>query len=100
MNIIERLKEKYPEMTKKQKQIAEYMMSHVDKMSFITLKELSAETQVTEMTILNACSAFGYANFNEVKYEFRKYISMQNKIELHKENEYPSSYVPNYDREE
>ena len=39
MNIIERLKEKYPEMTKKQKQIAEYMMSHVDKMSFITLKE-------------------------------------------------------------
>ena len=51
MNIIERLKEKYPEMTKKQKQIAEYMMSHVDKMSFITLKELSAETQVTEMTI-------------------------------------------------
>lgn len=87
-------------MTKKQKQIADYMMSHVDKMSFITLKDLSAETQVTEMTILNACSAFGYANFNEVKYEFRKYISMQNKIELHKENEYPSNYVPKCDMEE
>lgn len=100
MNIIERLKERYPDMTKKQKQIADYMMSHVDKMSFITLKDLSAETQVTEMTILNACSAFGYANFNEVKYEFRKYISMQNKIELHKENEYPSNYVPKCDMEE
>lgn len=100
MNIIERLKERYPDMTKKQKQIADYMMSHVDKMSFITLKDLSAETQVTEMTILNACNAFGYANFNEVKYEFRKYISMQNKIELHKENEYPSNYVPKCDMEE
>ena len=100
MNIIERLQERYPDMTKKQKQIADYMMSHVDKMSFITLKDLSAETQVTEMTILNACSAFGYANFNEVKYEFRKYISMQNKIELHKENEYPSNYVPKCDMEE
>lgn len=100
MNVIERLKEKYPDMTKKQKQIAEYMMSHVDRMSFITLKDLSTETQVTEMTILNACTAFGYANFNEVKYEFRKYISMQNKIELHKENEYPSNYVPKCNLEE
>lgn len=100
MNIIERLKEKYPNMTKKQKQIAEYMMNHVDKMSFITLKELSAETNVTEMTILNACAAFGYANFNEVKYEFRNYISMLNKIELHQENEYPSTFIPKYELED
>ena len=50
-------------MTKKQKQIAEYMMSHVDKMSFITLKELSAETQVTEMTILNALQCIWICEF-------------------------------------
>lgn len=100
MNIIERLKEKYPNMTKKQKQIAEYMINHVDKMSFITLKELSAETKVTEMTILNACAAFGYANFSEVKYEFRNYISMMNKIELHQENAYPSTFIPKYELED
>lgn len=100
MNIIERLKEKYPNMTKKQKQIAEYMINHVDKMSFITLKDLSAETKVTEMTILNACAAFGYANFNEVKYEFRNYISMLNKIELHQENAYPSTFIPKYELED
>lgn len=52
------------------------------------------------MTILNACAAFGYANFNEVKYEFRNYISMLNKIELHQENEYPSTFIPKYELED
>lgn len=49
MNVIERLKEKYPDMTKKQKQIAEYMMSHVDRMSFMRklrrLRRLSEHRQ-------------------------------------------------------
>lgn len=100
MEILTVLKEKYPGMTKKQKQIADYMMTHPEQMTFITLKELSKEVDATEVTILKACSEFGYENFNEVKYEFRKYVSMQEQFELHKENEYFSTAIPKYELKE
>lgn len=100
MEILTVLKEKYPSMTKKQKQIADYMMAHPEQMTFITLKELSKAVDATEVTILKACSDFGYENFNEVKYEFRKYVSMQEQFEIHKENEYTSTAIPKYELEE
>lgn len=51
------------------------MVSHAENMAFITLRELSREVEITEITILNMCKALGYESFNEVKYEFRKYIN-------------------------
>lgn len=100
MDIITVIKEKYNSMTKKQKQIADYMVANPEKMTFITLKELRQELNVSEITILNACSMLNYSNFNEVKYEFRKYVSIQQKIELHEGNEYISSEIPNYELED
>ena len=100
MDIIETIQSRYVGLTKKQKQIADYMVNHIDKMSFITLKEMSAATAITETTILNACSAMGFSSFNEVKYEFRKYVSMQEQFEIHKENEYTSTAIPKYELEE
>ena len=80
MNVIERIQEKYGEMTKKQRVLADYMLENPDSMSFMTMKNLSSRTQVSEMTILNYCTALGYGNYNELKYEFRKYINERNKI--------------------
>ena len=66
-------------------------------MSFMTLKELSAETGISEMTILHACTALGYGNYNELKYEFRKYITIQGKIEVQQQDLYSSPGVPEYE---
>ena len=97
MNVIERIQEKYGDMTRKQRVLADYMLENPDSMSFMTMKNLSGRTQVSEMTILNYCTALGYGNYNELKYEFRKYINERNKIEVQRQNEYLNASVPEYE---
>lgn len=97
MDIISTIKEKYSGLTRKQKQIADYMLEHIERMSFLTLRELSKETGITPMTILNTCMALGYSSFNEMKYESRKYLSLQEKVEVQRFNEYSSTYIPSYE---
>ena len=75
MNIKKRIEEYYQGLTKKQKSVADFIREHIEMMSFITLKEMSQQIGVTEITILNTCQSLGYDNFNELKYECRKMIS-------------------------
>lgn len=95
--MIAKIKNKYPELTRKQKLIADYMLKNIEKMSFLTLRELSEELEITEVTILNACSALGFSSFNELKYESRKYASLMEKVNLHRDMEYSSVYIPEYE---
>lgn len=97
MDIIETIRHKYPALTKKQRLLADYMLSSPESMSFMTLKELSSRTGVSEMTILHACSALGLANYNELKYEFRKYLSESSQVEVQQANEYKNLSVPDYE---
>jgi DNA-binding MurR/RpiR family transcriptional regulator len=88
------IKERYDSMTRTQKKVLDYMLANPESMCFITLRELSAETEVSEPTILTTCAALGYENFNELKYEFRKYISLLAKVMVQVENLYASPRVP------
>ena len=96
-DIIMRIEECYLTMTKKQRQVADYMKENIDTMSFITLKEMSKELGITEITILNACKVLGYNSFNEVKYEVRKYINVNRRMVLYSQNEYFNSSLPEYE---
>lgn len=100
MDIMTRIENNYPTMTKKQKQIADYMKTHADNMTFVTLKELSQEIGITEITVLNMCKALGYTSFNEVKYEFRKYVNQNKKIDVYKNNDYYTTSVPEEERQD
>lgn len=97
IDIMMRIEECYPRMTKKQRQIAEYIKENVDMMAFITLREMSKELKVTEITILNACKVLGYESFNEVKYDVRKYINMNRRIGFYQQNDYFNTAVPAYE---
>lgn len=92
-----RIEKRYPFMTKKQKQVADYMKENVETMTFITLRDMSRELKVTEITILNTCKVLGYGSFNEVKYEIRKYININRRIGLYEQNEYFHTDVPAYE---
>ncbi len=94
MDVIQNIKERYTSMTKTQRRVADYMLSNPESMSFVTLKEMSAEIEVSEPTILTTCAVLGYENFNELKYEFRKYISMLCKVKVQAEGLYASPTVP------
>lgn len=96
-DIIMRIEEYYPSMTKKQKQIADYIRENIDTMAFITLRDMSRELGVTEITILNTCKVIGYSSFNEVKYDVRKYININRRIGLYQQNDYFNTDVPEYE---
>lgn len=87
MTILETINEIYPKLTKKQKLIADFMQANMDTMTFVTLKDLSRELNISEITVLNMCKALGYSSFNEVKDEFRKCIGYSRK-EFYQNGEY------------
>ena len=94
MNVVEAIRQKYPGMTKKQKALADYMLAQPDSMSFMTLKALAAQAQVSEMTILHYCAALGYENYNQLKYAFRQYQSERAKIAVHGDGQYNAADLP------
>lgn len=87
------IKGKYAGLTRKQKEIADYMLSHPDDMCFSTLRNLRRETRVSEMTILNFCTTLGYANFNELKYAFRAYSAAKRQAPF-EDGRYAMTYTP------
>ena len=73
MNIIDRIKELYPQFTRKQKSIADYITTNPGDICYITLAQLSHNTSSSELTLLRFCQKVGCNNFLELKDEFRDY---------------------------
>ncbi len=94
MNIVDNIKAQYDSMTRKQMELADFMLSDPNIMCFITLKELCTATKISEVTILNACTAWGYDNYNDLKNAFRKYMSEHSKQLIESENAYCAPRVP------
>lgn len=99
MNIMDNIRTQSDHLTKKQRKVADYMLEHPDEMGYITLKELSQKLEVTEITILNTCISLGYEGYSMVKYEFRKTMIMNRKVDvLEDKDNYPEK-VPKYEQD-
>ena len=59
MDILEHIQELYPTLTKKQKTIADYLIANPEEISYITLAQLSQQTQSSELTLLRFCQKLG-----------------------------------------
>ena len=97
MLVTEQLQEKQPFLTRKQREVVDYMLEDPERMSYVTLKEMSRETGVTEMTILKTCSLLGFSSFSALKYEFRKFAAQQMELLRHQVNESPMPPAPAYE---
>lgn len=97
MPVIDQIKEKYPFLTRKQREVADYMLEDTDRMSYITLKEMSRDTGITEMTILKTCSLLGFASFSGMKYEFRKHAAKQMDMIRRPYIDYTTPRTPDYE---
>lgn len=73
------------------------MLCDPESMVFMTLKELASKASVSEVTVLNACSALGFNNYNDVKYEFRKLVSTINKTKVQQDYTHSIPTIPKYD---
>ena len=80
MDIIERIRAAYPDLTKKQKSIADYLIANPEDICYITLAQLSQNTSACEVTLLRFCQKMGCASFLELKNEFRDHTQTMIKL--------------------
>ncbi len=68
------IKSKYKNLSKKQKTIADYMLQNEAEISFKSLKDISDEIGVTEVTIINFCKSLGLNSFSDLKQKYQNLI--------------------------
>ena len=73
MDILQKIREIYPSLTRKQKSIADYLLENPEDICYITLAQLSRQTCASELTLLRFCAKLGCSGFLELKQEFREH---------------------------
>lgn len=87
MTIIDNILNNMNNLSNKQKVIAEYLIKNNGKVGFMSLKDISQEINVSEVTILNFCKSIGINSFIQLKKSFQQLIEEQ----LYVPNEIKSS---------
>ncbi|AOT69657.1 MurR/RpiR family transcriptional regulator [Geosporobacter ferrireducens] len=80
MLITDLIKQNLAGLSNKQKKIARYLIRNKNKIAFMSLKELSNELEVSEVTILNFCKAINMESFTDLKKEFQILIKEELKV--------------------
>lgn len=62
-DIITRINEKYPQMSKGQRRIAAYILEHYEQAAFMTAAALGKELGISESTVVRFASAIGYEGY-------------------------------------
>ncbi len=61
----------YGNLTNKQKLIFDYIMANPEDICYVSLRELSARVNASEMSVLRLCRALGFDSYVELKEAFR-----------------------------
>ncbi|EEX47630.1 MULTISPECIES: MurR/RpiR family transcriptional regulator [Jonquetella] len=99
-NVTDVIRSRYGKLTKKQRLTADIMLADPESMAFMTLRDLAAAAGVSEMTVLHTCAALGFENYNQLKYEFRRYLTLKAKVDIQEQCGYPNMEVPSYELSE
>jgi len=73
MAISEIIQKNYGKLTKKQRQIADYLLEKPMEVCYISLSDLSRRTGCSELTVLKFCKSLGFSGFLQLKQAFRSY---------------------------
>ena len=80
------LAEKYEEMSKTQKKIANYILKNMTGVSYLSIQKLAQEIETSEASIIRFCTFLGYKGFPDFKEELQKMtkeeISMRKRVEI------------------
>ena len=77
---LERIESVRPSLTKKQAQIADYMIANIDSVTFSTLAGLSKSCGVSETCLLRLASRLGYSGFTDMQRAFQCFV--RNRISM------------------
>lgn len=68
--LLEKLKEN--QYTDSQQQITSYLLSHLDKLSLLSINDLAKKTYTSNATIMRLCHKLGFSGYREFKYALLK----------------------------
>jgi DNA-binding MurR/RpiR family transcriptional regulator len=95
LTIIDNISDNMESLSNKQKLIAKYLIRNSGKIGFMSLKEISEETNISEVTILNFCKSIGVDSFTELKRLFQELVKKQ--LYIPKEIKYSLLDIDNID---
>ena len=73
-DILKRMEEKYPSMSKSHKAIANFIREHYDQAVFMTAAELGSELSVSESTVVRFASGLGYEGYPEFQKALAQWV--------------------------
>ncbi len=73
-NLIERIKYNYSKLSKSQRIIADYILSHYDKAAFMTASKLGEAVDVSESTVVRFAIALGYDGYPKLQKALQELI--------------------------
>ncbi len=73
-DVIERIEEKYPSMSKSHKTIAEFIREHYDQAVFMTAAKIGEELSVSESTVVRFASGLGYEGYPQFQKELENWV--------------------------
>lgn len=72
--IIARLQKNFPQFTRSQRHIADYLLAHPDRVAFLTASRLGRELGVSESTVVRFAVALGYSGYPEMQKDVQEII--------------------------
>jgi DNA-binding MurR/RpiR family transcriptional regulator len=72
--MLEKIQQAYPDLTKGQKKLAGYILSHHEKATFLSTSELAALVGVSEATVFRFAVSLGYRGFPEFRKEMQLHL--------------------------
>ena len=93
-NHIELIMDIYPSLTKSQKKVADYIISDIDKVLYMSVLELKEKTGTSEPTIFRFCKALGYKSFRDFKISMAeiKHLNDDYYVDLRDTKKLPDAY--------
>lgn len=68
------IQQHYPDLSKRLKQLARYMLENPERIVLCTVAELSTEADVPPSTVIRLANALGYSGFSEMRKELRSQL--------------------------
>ncbi len=73
MDVITRIEQNYPAMSKRHKLLSDFVRENYDKAAFMNVEQLSSATGVSEATVVRFSSELGYEKFNQFQKALHDY---------------------------
>ncbi len=66
-NVLEQIEQRMPQLSKSQRRIGEFILTHYDKAMFMTALKLGQQVDVSESTVVRFANVLGYEGFPELQ---------------------------------